>query len=83
MIERLVTSLRTLASSPSEAAAGDFEDALLLVRQCQSLRLTLDQSAALGRVERCLCLPGSSEMVRAQASAALSALEPASSSTSD
>ena len=83
MIERLVTSLRALASRPSDAAADDFEDALLLVRQCQGLQLTLDQSGALDRLERCLSLPGSSERVRAEASAALSALMPESSQTSD
>lgn len=77
MIERLITSLRALAAGPADAAVGDFDDALLLVRQCQSLHLAPDQSAALDRLERCLALPGSPEAtVRAHAAAALSALRP-------
>lgn len=77
MIERLTSSLRALAAGPADAAVGDFDDALLLVRQCQSLHLTPDQSAALDRLERCLAAPGCADAtVRAHASAALSALRP-------
>jgi hypothetical protein len=77
VIHRLITSLTALAAGPAESARDDFEDALLLVRQCQSLHLTPAQSAALDRLERCLSLPSSSgKELRAHASAALSVLRP-------
>lgn len=77
MIHRLITSLTAMAEGHAESTVGDFEDALLLVRQCQSLHLTPAQSAALARLERCLSLPATSDAaVRAHASAALAALRP-------
>lgn len=70
MIERLVTSVAALAAPEAQlarlAARGatlaelglEFDDALLLTRQCQSWSPRPDQAAALARLERCLAAKG-------------------------
>jgi hypothetical protein len=67
MIERLVTSLQALAAEADvqlrrfrdvvcrpEELALDFDDALLLIRSCQQIELTPEQSRALAAVDTLL-----------------------------
>ncbi len=59
MIERLVMSLRALGGSADEQLArlpdfADFDDAYLLLRQCQQLELSSAQRDAVAAVDRLL-----------------------------
>jgi len=82
MIHRLIETLRALAAADRLASAEqlvlDFDDALLLVRDCPQLRLTNLQRDALADVEAALNTARTSaewENVSQRARAALSALD--------
>jgi hypothetical protein len=79
MIERLVAVLQAFAAGAEsgqdrEALVLDFDDALFLIRSCQQIDLTPEQSRALGAVESLLTRRLAPARVREAATIALRAL---------